>query len=184
MSIKPSPIPMAWQATADNTVDRQFASAADKTAYEDDAKFRRADAALKALQTHLGTSKTAIDELEQRVRDLCHDLHAPGSELATAQQALIDLKRRNDALIEQCRWWKRRAKDAEAKLEERDAEAKLVDLTRPVKTVSAFSHRPLGDTVRYLAGEVMKHAQDNLELAGIAMALKMVAADVDNLPQG
>jgi hypothetical protein len=38
--------------------------------------------------------------------------------------------------------------------------------------------------VRHLAGEVMKHAEGNMELAGLAVALRMVAADVDSLPQG
>ena len=99
-----------------------------------------------------------------------------------AQQALIDLQRRNDRLVEQCRSWKQRAVAAEKQAEEALEQAQQAQET--TDAVFFLRRRTPGDSVRYLAAEVMKHAEGNLELAGIAMALKMVAADVDSLPQG
>jgi septal ring factor EnvC (AmiA/AmiB activator) len=175
-------LPYAWQATADNRVTRHFAPRAATSAVNAGEQVRVVDHKLQTLQRLMSTSRTEVDELESRIRNLVHDFRAPESELATANQALIDLQKRNDAIIKECGRWKARALAAE-----KQAEEALEQAQKQVETPNAvffLRRRTPGDSVRYLASEVMKHAEGNLELAGLAMALKMVAADVDSLPQG
>jgi septal ring factor EnvC (AmiA/AmiB activator) len=175
-------LPAAWEATFDNRVTRHYAPRAHTSAVNAGEQVRVVDHKLKTLQTLLGTSRAEVDELEKRLRDLVHDFRAPESELATANQALIDLQKRNDAVIAECGRWKKRALAAEKQAEEALEQAQKQAETPNVVT---FIRRGTpGNSVRYLAAEVMKHAADNLELAGIAMALKMVAADVDSPQQG
>jgi len=166
----------AWQATADNRVTRHYtgADAADQVKI---GKYR-----INGLRNRLVGASASIDNILRGLDEMDAVLAgAPSEELATAQQALVDLQRRNDHLVEQCRSWKQRAVAAE-----KQAEEALEQAQKQVKTPHVFFDRQgtPGDSVRYLAAEVMKHAEGNLELAGIAMALKMVAADVDSLPQG
>jgi DNA repair ATPase RecN len=172
----------AWQATADNRVTRHYAPRAGASAVNAGEQVRVVDHKLRTLQNLLGTSRKEVDELEKRIRDLVHDFRAPESELATANQALIDLQRRNDSVIKECRRWKERAKEAEAALKELQ---KAQPSETPVeKGIVSFLRRTPGDAIRYFAQEIMKHADDNAYLAGAAMGLRMVADDVDRLPQG
>ncbi|PPS89508.1 hypothetical protein [Streptomyces sp. MH60] len=187
------PLPVAWQATADNTVDRQYASAADKTASEEADKLQTTKGALHALHTHLSASQRVLSELDPIVRDLILDLRAPANELAVARDGLAHLQRRNASLIKQCQMWKRRTEEAKTKAEQFEAKLAELKTTKPEDTVAAgtashipvvFTRRSPGDTIRYFSSEIMKHATDNLELAGLAIALRMTAAEIDNIPQG
>jgi chromosome segregation ATPase len=188
-------LPTAWEARADNLVTRHYTAKAGMTAEQAGEQVRVVDHKLRTLTSLLSTSKAQFDVLEGRVRDLVQDFRAPDSELATAHLALIDLQNRNDQLIKQCRSWKQRVEEAKQKAE--TYETKWRESQQQVKGVqeSFDNHRlaklremPLlarkgtpGDSVRYLADEVMKHAADSMELAGIAVALRMVAADIDGL---
>ena len=178
-------LPAAWEATADNGVTRHYTEKAGMTAERAGEQVRVVDHKLQTLQKLMGTSRTEVGELEKRIRDLVHDFHAPESELATANQALLDLQNRNDQLIKQCRSWKARTEEAKrtAEMWETKWRETQNQATTPDSVIFLRKRTP-GDSVRYLAGEVMKHAADNMELAGVAVALRMVAADVDNLPQG
>jgi hypothetical protein len=174
-------LPTAWEATADNGVTRHYTPEAGMTA-------EKAGEQVRVVQTLKGlaaTTRTEADELEKRIRDLVADFRAPESELATANQALIDLQKRNDQLIKQCRSWKQRVEEAKRTAEM--YETKWRESQKQPETpdsVIFLRKRTPGDSVRYLAAQVMKHAADNMDLAGVAVALGMVAADVDNLPQG
>jgi hypothetical protein len=179
---KTPPLPMAWQATFDNKVTRHYAPAAGTAAVNAGEQVRVVDHKIRTLQTLLGTSRTALLDLEKRVGGIVTAMSGPESELATANQALLDLQKRNDAVIAECRRWKQRALTAEKQAEESLERAQ--NQAEEPEVVFFIRRRTPGDSVRYLAAEAMKHAEGNLELAGIAMALKMVAADVDSLPQG
>lgn len=184
----PEPLPAAWQATADNKVTRHYTSTAAAEQY------RVGEQRIGDLRTRLVGTSAAIDkilrELDEMDRVLAgapsKELAAAQQEVATAQQALVDLKKRNDNLIVQCRQWKKRATDAEAARERAEDMAEQLQRQQPQTPNAVYFIRKgtPGDSVRFLAGEVMKHAVNNLELAGTAMALNMVAADVDSLPQG
>jgi septal ring factor EnvC (AmiA/AmiB activator) len=177
-----SGLPYAWQATADNRVTRHYAPAAGPAAVNAGEQVRVVDHKLNTLKTLLGTSAKEVAELEKRVNTIVAAMRGPESELATANQALIDLQKRNDAVIAECGRWKKRALAAE-----KQAEEALEQAQKQAETPSAvffIRRRTPGDSVRYLAGEVMKHAEGNLELAGLAQCLRMVAVDVDSLPQG
>jgi septal ring factor EnvC (AmiA/AmiB activator) len=178
-------LPTAWQATADNKVTRHFSAAATTAAHHASDQTKVVDHRLAAMQSVLSASKEAVTELQKRVTETADALRAPDSELATAQQALLDLQKRNDQLIKQCRMWKRRTEEAKQTAEQYETALNAAREQRETPEVMFFirRHTP-GDSVRYLAGEVMKHAEGNMELAGLAVALKMVAADVDRLPQG
>jgi hypothetical protein len=171
------PLPAAWQATADNRVTRHYTG----TDAAEQAKVGKQR--INDLRTRLVATSATIDKILREVDEMDAVVAgAPSEELATAEQALIDLQNRNDNLIRECRRWKQRAttaeKQAEEALEKAQKQAEMPD------AVHFLRGRTPGDSVRYLAGEAMKHAGGNLELAGVAIALKMVAADVDNLPQG
>jgi hypothetical protein len=192
----------AWEATADNRVTRHYAPRAGTSAVNAGEQIRVVDHKLRTLQTLLGTSKTELDKLEGRLRDLVHDFRAPESELATANQALIDLQKRNDAIIKQCRAWKERLEQQRYSVSTalglgsgapwpeiyRRAAALASAVKKgteaPVQEDVPFLRRTPGDAIRYFAAEIMKHAEDNPFVAGCAMGLRMVADDVDNLPQG
>ncbi|QDN94881.1 hypothetical protein FNV58_00710 (plasmid) [Streptomyces sp. RLB1-9] len=196
-------LPYAWQATADNSVTRHYTPKAGMTAEKAGEQVRVVHHKLQTLQKLMGTSRTEADELEKRIRDLVADFRAPESELATANQALLDLQKRNDAVIAECRRWKERSEQQRYTVSnalglgsgaswpaiyERAAELFEKTLATPEtpNVVTFIRQRTPGDSVRHLAGEIMKHAgpDGNIELAGIAVALRMVAADVDSLPQG
>ncbi|MEU9405640.1 hypothetical protein AB0E08_08035 [Streptomyces sp. NPDC048281] len=171
-------LPAAWQATADNLVTRHYAPGAGASAVNAGDQVRIVDHKLQTLQKLMSTSRTEVDELENRLRVLVSDFRAPDSELATANQALLDLQKRNEKIIGECGRWKKRATDAEAALEEIQKNPETPNYVTFIRKGTP------GDSVRYLAAEVMKHAEGNLDLAGLAVALRMTAADVDSLPQG
>lgn len=189
------PLPSAWQATADNKVTRHYTS----TAAAEQAKIGKHR--INGLRNRLVGASAAIDNILKGLDEMDAVMAgAPSEELATAEQALIDLQKRNDALIRECRRWKERSEEQRSNVSEAlglgngapwaaiyERAAELFAGEKQQETPSAvffIRRRTPGDSVRYLAGEVMKHAEGNLELAGVAMALKMVAADVDDLPQG
>lgn len=179
-------VPYGWQATADNSVTRHYTSttAADLGLI---GKYR-----IKGLRNRLVGASAAIDNILKGLDEMDAVMAgAPSEELATAQQALINLQKRNDNLIKQCRMWKARTEEAKRTAERHEAALQRANNTVVEKLEDAapgdvfiLRRRTPGDSVRYLAAEVMKHAEDNIELAGVAMALRMIAADVDNLPQG
>lgn len=183
----PRQVPPMQGVPADNRVARHYTG----TAAADQAKIGKYR--INGLRNRLVGASAAIDNILKGLNEMDAVMAgAPSEELAAAQQALIDLQKRNDGLIRECRRWKGRAGEAEAKLAELKTtkpeelvarEAVLDGAAEPVPAV-AFLRRPPGDAIRYLAGEVMKHAEDNPFLAGAAMALGMVADDVDRLPQG
>ncbi len=184
-------MPTAWQATADNTVHRHYAEAPAKpkaslsvggAADAVNAQVKLTEHKLDALRSMAREASVTADGLALAVEGMAEVLRGPGKELATAQQALIDLQRRNDALIEQCRSWKQRATTAEKQAKEALEQAQK-SVQAPGLVIFHRKRTP-GDSVRFLAAEVMKHAEGNIELAGIAVALRMVATDVDSLPQG
>jgi hypothetical protein len=179
---RPPQMPVAWQATADNKVTRHYPDTAGTAAMGAGEQVRVVDHKVRTLQTLLGTSRTAILDLEKRVGEIVSAMSGPESELATANQALIDLQRRNDNVIKECRRWKERAQKAEAALKE--VQENLPSETPVEKGIITFLRRTPGDAIRYFAQEIMKHADDNPYLAGTAMGLRMVADDVDRLPQG
>lgn len=170
-------LPSAWQATANNGVARHYTG----TAAVDQAKIGKHR--INGLRNRLVGASAAIDNMLKGLDEMDAVMAgAPSEELATAQQALIDLQKRNDGLIRECRRWKARAEAAEKQAEEALEQAQKQAETP--EAVFFIRRRTPGDSVRYLAGEVMKHVGENMELAGVAMALKMVATDVDSLPQG
>jgi SMC interacting uncharacterized protein involved in chromosome segregation len=178
-------LPAAWEATANNQVTRHYTPKAGMTAEKAAEQVRVVDHKVRTLSTLLGTSKTAVLELEKRVGEIAAAMRGPESELATANQALIDLQKRNDNLIKQCRMWKQRTEEAKQTAERYETELNRArQQAETPNFVTFIRQRTPGDSVRHLAGEVMKHAEGNMELAGLAVALRMVAADVDSLPQG
>lgn len=170
----------AWEATADNTVRRHYADP--RTISQAKVGKQR----INDLRSRLVDTSATIDKILKELDEMDAVVAgAPSEELATAQQALLDLQKRNDNLIKQCQSWKKRAADAEAGLERASGIIEQVQKQAETPNFVTFVRRGTpGDSVRYLAGEVMKYAHDNIELAGIAVALRMVGADVDSLPQG
>ncbi|MEV5567991.1 hypothetical protein AB0L54_34825, partial [Streptomyces sp. NPDC052196] len=188
-------LPTAWQATADNTVQRNFAAEPPKpratqnisvAADAVNAQVRLTEVKLDALRKMAQEASVTANGLSAAIDGMAQVLRDPSSELATANQALIDLQKRNDAIIRECESargrWKGRALAAEKQAEE--ALEQLQKQAETPKFVTFMGQHTPGDSVRHLAGEVMKHAADNIELAGIAVALGMVAADVDSSPRG
>jgi hypothetical protein len=180
-------LPAAWQATADNKVTRHYTD----TGAAEQAKV--GTQRINSLRRSLVAASATIDKLLKGADEMDAVMAgAPSEELAVAEQALIDLQKRNDGLIKQCQMWKRQAlahskrkEELEAALERAQDMAEQLQKQPQTPSFVAFIRKGTpGDSVRYLSSEVMKHAEGNLDLAGIAIALRMLAVDVDSLPQG
>ncbi|MFE0490181.1 hypothetical protein [Streptomyces griseoaurantiacus] len=156
-------MPAAWEATFDNKVTRHYTQAAGTAAMNAGEQVRVVDYKLNELKELLGTSEEAVAELEKRVGDVVTAMRGPESELATAQQALVDLKKRNDRVIKECRRWKGLAQKAEK-----------VQLQNRV-----IAGRTPTEALRYIADKLLARPDSDGELGGMAKFLQMVAADLD-----
>ncbi|THA72443.1 hypothetical protein E6R60_26275 [Streptomyces sp. A0642] len=145
-------LPMAWQATADNQVDRQYPSVRSS----DEEK-------LASVRERVRTARTVLNGLVTAVDEVSKVLQAPEAELATARQALIDLQRRNDALILEARRQKQRATEAEK------VQTRLVAGQKPV------------EALRYSKRKLLGLTNSDGEIGGIAMLIGMVADDLERL---
>lgn len=138
-----------------------------------------AEVKLNDLRKAIKQTSDAVMDLDISVARMTNGLHAPGGELADAKEKIEDLEKQVRGLIKEAQRQKKRADAAEAKLVDGTPEGTEVEQV-------SFLRRTPGDAIRYFAGEVMKHAEadTNSFLAGAAMGLRMVADDVDRLPQG
>lgn len=137
-----------------------------------------AEVKLNDLRKAIKQTSSAVMDLDISVARMTNGLHAPGSELADAKEEIEQLKKRVNGLVKEAQRQKKRADAAEAKLPDAPE-------TKGVEQIN-FLRRTPGDAIRYFANEVMKHgeADANPFLMGSAMGLRMVADDVDRLPQG
>lgn len=183
----------AWEATPDVTVTRRHTEAV----APDDAVSAAKDAVAKVqhrvdtLNRLFGASRRDIDALHDMLGDVNKALGAPKAELDMARLEIERLKRHNASIVKQAQEQSKRADAAERRADElgtalQRAKETAVEKLQAAATGDMFiiRRRTPGDSIRYFSSEVMKHAQDNLELAGIAMAMRMTAADIDDLPQG
>ncbi|MFD8650714.1 hypothetical protein [Streptomyces mirabilis] len=136
-----------------------------------------AEAKLNDLSKAIRQTASSVMDLDISVARMTNSLRAPGSELADARDEIARLEKQNQALIKEAQRQKRRADRAEIQQPE-------IEKSKPGEV--AFLRRTPGDAIRYFATEVMKHgeADTNPFLMGAAMGLRMVADDVDRLPQG
>ncbi|MDQ1041429.1 hypothetical protein QFZ75_007931 [Streptomyces sp. V3I8] len=135
------------------------------------------EAELNKLRTGLKGFSDKFVELDMTTTRMVAALRAPDGELAEARDTIAALEKRVGALIKEAQRQKRRAERAEITPEE-------IEASKPGEV--AFLRRTPGDAIRYLAAEVMKHAEADVNafLMGAAMGLRMIADDVDRLPQG
>jgi hypothetical protein len=161
----PTPAPVA--------MPRSFSHAAAGV----DEQVKHGRAKLDALRNQLKSFSDQLIDMDIAVARMTNSLHGPGSELADANEKIERLEARVAALIKEAQRQKRRAERAE--IQQPD-----IEKSKPGEV--AFLRRTPGDAIRYFATEVMKHGEldINAELMGAAMGLRMVADEVDRLPQG
>lgn len=186
--------PTAWQATADNTVERLYTEipenprpkTLDSAAEAVNAQVKFTEQKLDALRSMAREASVTADSLFKAVDGMIEALRAPGTELAKALETIAELEKVNARIVEQAGQHKRRNRELKGAVDRAQGMIDELQKAAPPMPDSIFflRKRTPGDSVRYLAGEVMKRAADNIELAGIAMALNMAAVDVDSLPQG
>lgn len=124
------------------------------------------------------TSSAALDAADKQLKELKRTADSQARELRSYRE---QGRRRQEA--EQARLAAEQEQATAGFLSAYAAgEQKLDPVAKPPSAV--FSERTQGSSIRYLALQVMKYADENIELAGIAMAMNMVAEDVDRLPQG
>ncbi|WP_428957804.1 hypothetical protein [Streptomyces sp. cg35] len=127
---------------------------------------------LAAIHSVLGQVATDVTELDRAVGYMTNSLFAPGTELAEARVQIEKLQREKQSVIAEARRQKNRADKAEAQLPEAERTNGIV-----------FLRRTPGDAIRYFSNEIIKHADNHPFLVGSAMGLRMVADDVDGMPQ-
>ncbi|MFI0967039.1 hypothetical protein ACH4S8_37495 [Streptomyces sp. NPDC021080] len=139
------------------------------------------DVSLTALRKSLREVTAQVAGLDLAVGRMTNGLHAPGNELADAKAKIEEQKKRIAGLIKEARRQSARADRAEERAKITPAE---IEASKPGDV--AFLRRTPGDAIRYLASVVMVQAEAdvNAELMGAVMGLRMVADDVDRLPQG
>jgi hypothetical protein len=97
-------------------------------------------------------------------------------QFGVAQRATTRERARYEATVKEAQRQAARAKEAEQALDDLRADT--------MRDVPLYPRKGTpGDTIRHLAGEVMKYAGDNHDLVGIVAALRTAAADVDSLSQ-